>query len=325
MQALLTAVLTSYVIDDPKPVSAVLWRKAREVMRESADPGRLEAWARNLAPADCAAIVSRLELLDAMERLLGQLSDDGIEVVSEFDEPYPQRLIERLNGKHPAMFFVAGSRALLSADSVGVVGSRDVDDEATSFAHEVAAEAVGRGLAIVSGGARGIDLESMRAALDAGGGDGGLLGRLDDQAGAASTDARVPRRGSGVSGQRLLAECGVSGWKRHGAQQVHLRALAGHRGGVVGCRDGGDVGRRDGGAEDEALPGAGAHGGERAGRQSPPCATGRSAARSRGRPAHDAAARGFEPRHGRRAGQPVLTAMTRRAAGANRRSRCGPF
>lgn len=170
MQSLLTASLTSHVMDEPKPLGSVLWRKLRDIVRECDDVERVASWARErLLQPDAMAVLARLELLSPMEKILSQLAEDGIEVVTEFDDNYPQRLLERLKDKHPPMFFVTGACSLLNTESIGVVGSRDVDDEGKAFAHAVAAEAATRGMGIVSGGARGVDIESMRAALDEGG------------------------------------------------------------------------------------------------------------------------------------------------------------
>lgn len=175
MRALLTATLTNHVIDDPKPVGAVAWRKLRELVRDASDPDTLAKQAEKRMPADAPLVLARLELLGRMERLLAELEQDGITVVSELDADYPQRLLERLGGKHPPLLFVAGSRTLLNAESIGVVGSRDVDDEGKAFARSAAEEAVSHAKAVVSGGARGVDLESMRGALDAGGTTIGFL------------------------------------------------------------------------------------------------------------------------------------------------------
>jgi hypothetical protein len=58
---------------------------------------------------------------------------------------------------------------------VGIVGSRDVDDEGSRFASDVSAEAVRLGFGVASGGARGVDQISMRAAYEAGGYSVGIL------------------------------------------------------------------------------------------------------------------------------------------------------
>ncbi|MBM3464265.1 MAG: DNA-processing protein DprA [Armatimonadetes bacterium] len=175
MRSLLAATLTSHLVDDPKPLGAVAWRKLRELVIDAPDPDSLARLVEKRLPADAAAVLARLALLDRMEQLLDTLRNDGVEVLSEFDETYPRRLIQRLGGKHPPLFFVSGSRTLLNADTIGVVGSRDIDDNGKAFARAIADEAVSRNMAIVSGGARGVDLEAMRAAVDAGGATIGFL------------------------------------------------------------------------------------------------------------------------------------------------------
>jgi predicted Rossmann fold nucleotide-binding protein DprA/Smf involved in DNA uptake len=58
---------------------------------------------------------------------------------------------------------------------IGVVGSRNVDDDGAAFASSVAYEAARLGYGIVSGGARGVDQVAMRAALEAGAPSVGVL------------------------------------------------------------------------------------------------------------------------------------------------------
>ena len=55
------------------------------------------------------------------------------------------------------------------------MGSRDVDEEGSEFATNVAFEAARLGYGVVSGGARGVDKTSMRAAYDAGAASVGIL------------------------------------------------------------------------------------------------------------------------------------------------------
>jgi predicted Rossmann fold nucleotide-binding protein DprA/Smf involved in DNA uptake len=63
----------------------------------------------------------------------------------------------------------AGERNLLSAESIAVVGSRDASPEALSFAAELGRAVASGGLAVASGGARGVDAEALTGALSAGG------------------------------------------------------------------------------------------------------------------------------------------------------------
>jgi DNA processing protein len=69
--------------------------------------------------------------------------------------------------KPPVRIFAHGS--LPRGPCVGVVGSRDASPEAMTFARKFAFDLARRGIAVVSGGARGIDAAAHRGALDAGG------------------------------------------------------------------------------------------------------------------------------------------------------------
>jgi DNA processing protein len=67
----------------------------------------------------------------------------------------------------PVRIFAHGN--LPRGPRVGVVGSRDASPEAMAFARQFAFDLARRGIAVVSGGAKGIDAAAHRGALDAGG------------------------------------------------------------------------------------------------------------------------------------------------------------
>jgi len=69
--------------------------------------------------------------------------------------------------KPPVRIFAHGS--LPRGPCVGVVGSRDASPEALAFARQFAFDLARCGIAVVSGGARGIDAAAHRGALAAGG------------------------------------------------------------------------------------------------------------------------------------------------------------
>jgi predicted Rossmann fold nucleotide-binding protein DprA/Smf involved in DNA uptake len=121
-------------------------------------------------PDDQAARVERLlaagtGLAFALERLERQ----GFVAVTSFDDEYPARLRDRLGDQAPPVLFTVGERQLLSSEAIGVVGSRTVGPERAEIARRAAAEASAEGLTTVSGGARGVDQESMTVAHAAGG------------------------------------------------------------------------------------------------------------------------------------------------------------
>jgi DNA processing protein len=101
----------------------------------------------------------------ALERLERQ----GFVPLTTFDEGYPSRLRERLKDHAPPVLFTVGEPGLLSSEAIGIVGSRAVTAEGAEVARAVAERAAAEGLAVVSGGARGVDQEAMSAARSSGG------------------------------------------------------------------------------------------------------------------------------------------------------------
>ncbi len=114
------------------------------------------------------------DLANALDRWESQ----GLWVMSYLDDDYPSRIKERLKDRCPPLFFGCGNRALLSSGGLSVVGSRNVSDEDFNFAQEIGRAAAGKGVTIISGGARGVDRAAMRGALEA---DGSVVGVLADR------------------------------------------------------------------------------------------------------------------------------------------------
>ena len=100
---------------------------------------------------------------------LDQAQQAGVGVLSALADEYPSALRDRLGRGAPPLLYVVGDPALLSADLLGVVGSRDVTEQGADVARQVAAQAVQHGHGVVSGGAKGVDRIAMVAALEAGG------------------------------------------------------------------------------------------------------------------------------------------------------------
>ena len=76
------------------------------------------------------------------------------------------QLRARLGDAAPALLHVAGPIGWLDTPLLGVVGSRNVDEDGAAIARAVAGVAHGIGAGIVSGGAKGVDLLSMDAAYE---------------------------------------------------------------------------------------------------------------------------------------------------------------
>jgi predicted Rossmann fold nucleotide-binding protein DprA/Smf involved in DNA uptake len=123
----------------------------------------------------------------------------GLWVLSRSDESYPGRLKSYLGQAAPPLLFGAGESRLLQEGGLAIVGSRDASEEDIDFARTVAAACVSQDLAVISGGARGVDLEAMAAAFEAG---GKALGVIPDGLARIAVSARY--REALVSGRLVL-------------------------------------------------------------------------------------------------------------------------
>jgi len=99
----------------------------------------------------------------------------GIRPIGRSDEDYPRRLLQMLGQKAPPVLYVAGNVKVASNDCIAVVGSRNVDAAADSFARTLGSSAAAAGYCVVSGGAAGVDRTAMLAALEADGQTMGIM------------------------------------------------------------------------------------------------------------------------------------------------------
>ena len=96
-------------------------------------------------------------------------SNKGIWIISRSDENYPRRLTERLSSKAPPLLYGVGNSGLLSCGGLAVVGSRDISERAKCATHQIGHLCVQNRIQLISGGARGVDSESMQTVLEEGG------------------------------------------------------------------------------------------------------------------------------------------------------------
>ena len=116
---------------------------------------------------------------DRLEFLLGrgvqlgfaveEWNRNGVWIISRSDADYPARYKKHLKDKAPPLLFGVGERSLLKGGGLGIVGSRNVDQQGEAFARQQAEFCAYNQMPVVSGGARGVDKISMSAALEAGG------------------------------------------------------------------------------------------------------------------------------------------------------------
>ena len=144
-------------------------------------PGDLLKEEENIAKASKGADIDqqRLEALLGRGGKLGFAVEgwqrNGIWVISRSDEYYPVRLKEHLKDKSPPLLFGVGDRSLLAGGGMGIVGSRNVDEEGKEFTSHVAELCAYNQMPVVSGGARGVDQVAMATVFEAGGVTIGIL------------------------------------------------------------------------------------------------------------------------------------------------------
>jgi len=192
---LLTCYFSKAANEDAKPLSNSEW-------------GRFALWLKekNITPADLL-IPEPLLLLSgwhdgqiSQQRILSLLSRGhslalamekwqraGLWVITRSDAEYPIRLKARLKTNSPPVLFGCGEKSLLNAGGIAVIGSRNACDADLLFSQQLGAKAAAQAVAIVSGGARGVDEAAMMGAMQAG---GNVIGVMADSLLKAATSAK---------------------------------------------------------------------------------------------------------------------------------------
>lgn len=111
----------------------------------------------------------------------------GLWIVTRSDPEYPRRLKQRLKTDSPPVLFGCGNKALLNAGGLAVIGSRNASESDLAFTDQVGAKAAAAGIAIVSGGARGVDEAAMLGANQQG---GVVIGVIADSLLKAATSSK---------------------------------------------------------------------------------------------------------------------------------------
>lgn len=126
----------------------------------------------SIDPNRIRALTSRGAALALSMERWGQ---SGIRVVGRSEATYPRSLKEKLRAATTPILFYSGSLDLLQRDAICVVGSRDPTNAGLAFARSMGSACAKQGFNVVSGDARGVDRESMTAALEGGGQAVGVL------------------------------------------------------------------------------------------------------------------------------------------------------
>ncbi len=136
--------------------------------------------------------------------LLEKWAARGIHAVTRSDPAYPKKLVRQLKAQRPPVLFVAGDVDLASRRAVAVVGSRDADEAALDLTRRIGQWTAEKGLAMISGGARGVDSAAVLSALEA---EGSAVAVLADSLSRAVLDGRYREA---IGEGRLLLACPYS-------------------------------------------------------------------------------------------------------------------
>ena len=111
----------------------------------------------------------------------------GLWVVTRSDAEYPKRLKKRLKTDCPPVLFGCGNKNLLNSGGLAVIGSRNASDPDLAFTDQIGSKAASENIAIISGGARGVDETVMIGAMRQG---GMVVGVMADRLLRAATSSK---------------------------------------------------------------------------------------------------------------------------------------
>ncbi len=125
--------------------------------------------------ADQIAAISGLgDKLAEVEEQIGNLGDQNIRAVCDFELDYPEILHDTPNP--PPVLCIAGRILPIDDPAVAIVGTRSPSEEGYQLAHDVAAALAEHKITVVSGLALGCDTAAHHGALDGGGRTIAVLG-----------------------------------------------------------------------------------------------------------------------------------------------------
>ncbi|ASY77445.1 DNA-processing protein DprA [Pectobacterium polaris] len=192
---LLTCYFSKASVDDLKPLTNTEWGRFALWLKEKSlspadllmpDPtAQLSGW--HDSRVSVARIVQLLGRGHSLALAIEKWQRAGLWVVTRSDYDYPKRLKQRLKSDSPPVLFGCGNRTLLNTSGLAVVGSRNANAMDLSFTHQVGIQAAADDIAIVSGGARGVDETAMLGAMSQG---GVVIGVMADSLLKASTSTK---------------------------------------------------------------------------------------------------------------------------------------
>ncbi|SFS44008.1 Predicted Rossmann fold nucleotide-binding protein DprA/Smf involved in DNA uptake [Zhouia amylolytica] len=124
---------------------------------------------------DYNRIISLLNRKVALALKLEKWTKAGIWIINRSDPDYPNNLKLKLKDRVPPILFGIGNKELLNKSYIGIVGSRNITANDIDITESIVKQIIDQNYGIISGGARGVDEQSMVGALNSNGYTMGVL------------------------------------------------------------------------------------------------------------------------------------------------------
>jgi DNA processing protein len=167
---------------EAKPLSPAEYRSLALALKTAGlRPGELlapgsEGLLRGLvADLDSSRLTALLARGFRLAQAVDRWQSRSIWVISRADPQYPERLKRRLRELSPPVLYGCGSGSLLASGGLAVVGSRSASAQTLEFVDDVARLAAAASVAVISGGAKGVDRAAMCGAISRAGCAVGLM------------------------------------------------------------------------------------------------------------------------------------------------------
>ena len=130
------------------------------------DNGRTQLADLCLKGVDKDQIERLLDRGAALALMVERWTSSGVWIVSRGDEEYPARYKAYLQHAAPPVIYGVGEQSSLKKGGLAIVGSRHASEEDMTFAQRLGSACAQQKIAVISGAAKGIDSESMMAAIN---------------------------------------------------------------------------------------------------------------------------------------------------------------
>ncbi|MFJ5764580.1 DNA-processing protein DprA [Lysinibacillus sp. NPDC093210] len=110
-----------------------------------------------ISDVEAERILTLLSRSSSMALQVEKFNSMGIRIITRADQEYPKRFKKILKSLSPNILYFAGDLSILNSDAIGIVGSRNANEDSLKFTELLTEKAVKEGLVTVSGGSKGID------------------------------------------------------------------------------------------------------------------------------------------------------------------------